>query len=145
VYTWRGVKAQTDEGAKILAAHGVHTIDDVKAGKAKFWATSLGWQAGVVAMYAKERANKVPPSPFGSADDIWNGGTGVTGSLGRAAKDVNDTITNSGPWNAVMKTVYNMGIEAAVLFGGAVLFIVAIVILLRRPLEKAAGTAAKAV
>lgn len=139
VYTWKGVAAQLDQGAKILSAHGVHTIADVKAGKAKFWATSPGWQAGVVAMYAKEAANRKPPSPFGSADDEWNGSNTVGGSFVNAVKD---TAKDFAPFNNIMTTLYNMGIEAAVLLGAAILFIGAIVLLLRRKLEKVAGPAA---
>lgn len=145
VYTWRGVAAQTDQGAKILAAHGVHTLADVKAGKAKFWATSPGWQAGVVAMYAKERANTKPPDPFGSADDQWNGSGTVGGSFTNAVKDGGSIITNSTPWNAVMQTVRNLGVMAALLFGAGILVVLGVTILLRKPLEKTVSTVVGAV
>lgn len=50
-YKWRGLNAQLSQGAKILAQHGVHTIQDIMSGKASFWATDPQWKAGVVSWY----------------------------------------------------------------------------------------------
>lgn len=52
-YKWSGVDNQLHEGAKILAQHGVHTIGDVRAGKAGWWATDANWKNGVSSWYDK--------------------------------------------------------------------------------------------
>lgn len=52
-YKWKGLNAQLSQGAKILAQHGVHNINDVMAGKAAFWATEPSWESGVKMWYDK--------------------------------------------------------------------------------------------
>lgn len=50
-YQWAGVDNQLHEGAKILSQHGVHSIADVRAGKASWWATDPSWKNGVSTWY----------------------------------------------------------------------------------------------
>lgn len=53
VSTWSGLAAQLQEGAKLLNQHGVHTIADVQAGKATWWATDSSWSSQVAAVYLR--------------------------------------------------------------------------------------------
>lgn len=53
VSTWSGLAAQLQEGAKLLNQHGVHTIADVQAGKATWWATDSTWSSQVAAVYLR--------------------------------------------------------------------------------------------
>lgn len=48
-----GLNAQLSQGAKILAQHDVHNINDIQAGKAAFWATDPSWAQGVVSWYSR--------------------------------------------------------------------------------------------
>lgn len=50
-YAWQGRENQYMYGAKWLAAHGVRTLDDLRAGKASSWATDPNWEAGVTSAY----------------------------------------------------------------------------------------------
>ena len=50
----------------------------------------------------------------------------------------NAVVNNVPPWDSLLKTVYNLGTEAAVLVGAVVLIVLAVVILMRKPLETAA-------
>lgn len=50
----------------------------------------------------------------------------------------NTVVANVPPWDSLLKTVYNMGIQGSVLLGAAILVVLGVVILLRKPLEKAA-------
>jgi hypothetical protein len=57
-YKWAGVDNQLHEGAKILSQHGVHTIADVRAGKAAWWATDPSWKNGVSTWYDQLKGGK---------------------------------------------------------------------------------------
>lgn len=48
-----GLANQLNQGAKILAEHGVHNIADIQAGKASWWATDPNWAQGVVSAYQR--------------------------------------------------------------------------------------------
>src|SRR6266496_2558166 len=50
-YRWAGLNNQLAEGAKILAKHGVYNINDVMAGKARWWATEPSWKNGVATWF----------------------------------------------------------------------------------------------
>lgn len=73
VSTWSGLEAQLREGAKILADHGVHSIDDVRAGKARWWATDPEWAKGVSDAYDKIKG--------GAGNFLNNVGSAVGGAL----------------------------------------------------------------
>lgn len=137
VYTWRGLDKQLDQGAKILAQHGVHRIEDVRAGKAKFWTPSAGWAEGVSANYnklladVKKRGIQIP-------------GTSVTipGTSGLSSVvDIPSAIAQAS--NAFLKQFNKMGLELAVLLGGALFIIAGLVVLFREPLAKAAKEGAE--
>jgi NlpC/P60 family len=48
---YSGVANQYRYGARTLASWGVHSLDDVLAGKARRWATDPAWEQGVASMY----------------------------------------------------------------------------------------------
>lgn len=50
-YAWQGRENQYMYGAKWLAAHGVHSLQDLLAGKASSWATDPNWESGVAQAY----------------------------------------------------------------------------------------------
>jgi|1185.fasta_scaffold00006_31 hypothetical protein len=52
-YKWAGTSAQLQEGAKLLAQHGVKSVADVRTGKATFWATDPDWASAVANEYDK--------------------------------------------------------------------------------------------
>lgn len=51
---YAGVENQYSNGARTLAAHGVHSLADVQAGKARWWATDPAWAQGVSAAYGSQ-------------------------------------------------------------------------------------------
>ncbi len=85
-YKWAGADAQLHEGAKILAAHGVHTIADVIAGKARWWATDPNWAKGVASWYNKIKNGFSSPSA-GSPTPSSPGG-GLLGQVLGLPKEV---------------------------------------------------------
>lgn len=92
VHTWSGADAQLHEGAKILAAHGVHTIADVRAGKARWWATDPAWKDGVSTWF--DKITKGFKDTFGGGIGGAIGGIGgALGSVLGLPKQVTDFLT----------------------------------------------------
>jgi hypothetical protein len=124
---YAGLDKQLDQGAKILKQHGVTTIDDVRAGRARFWATDPQWASGVSANYNKlikdvdKKGIQIP-------------GTGIT-IPGTQVFDVPSAISNS--TNAFLGQARKMGISFLVFTGAALIIIMGLIILFRKPLEEA--------
>ena len=47
-YKYAGIDGQLAEGTRLLASWGVHTIDDLAAGKAADWATDPNWELSLI-------------------------------------------------------------------------------------------------
>lgn len=133
VMTWKGLDKQLDQGAKILKKHDVTRIEDVRAGKAKFWATSPGWKDGVSKQYDRllktlKGGWKIPGTDIAVNNPVPD----VTGSIASAV-------------NAFLQQFYKLGISFAVLIGAGLLIVLGVVILLRAPLARASSKVAQTV
>lgn len=82
-YKWAGVDNQLHEGAKILAAHHVHTIADVRAGLARWWATDPAWAQGVSGWYDKIKGGFADTSTATTPTTGGSSGSGSGGLLGQ--------------------------------------------------------------
>lgn len=123
---WKGLDAQLNQGAKMLAQRGVRTVNDVAQGKAKFWATDPNWSAAVVKTYKQIAKN-------GFSTDI-----GSLFDRAKAAVDVPGAIQTA--TNQTLEQLRSAGISTAVFISGALLIIVGFTILFRAPLSRAAKT-----
>lgn len=130
VYTWAGLDRQLDQGAKILANHGVKTIDDVKAGKAKFWTPSKGWAESVAKVHARIT---------GGSDTVVVAENAALPGVGGIVDGVGSAIRES--VNGVLAQAYNASITGLVFFTAVLAVLAGLVIVFRAPLSKAAAAA----
>lgn len=136
-FKWAGLDKQLDQGGKILAQHGVHTVADVQAGKAAFWTKSAGWKEGVVANYARLQKDA-------GKKGIQIPGTGITipGTSGLSSVvDIPSAISQS--TNAFLSQARKMGITFMVVTGGMILVILGMILLFREPISRAGKAAAE--
>ena len=83
-YKYAGIDGQLAEGTRLLASWGVHTIDDLAAGKAADWATDPNWESAVLQWYGRLSAGlpayQTPQQPL--QDVVQCDTTTASGSTG---------------------------------------------------------------
>lgn len=104
------------------------------------WYASQGYFVRVKTKENAEKYKKEFPPKRGPGVDIPVVGSAVAEGTGNVTGAVPSV---SSPVNSALASVYNMGIQAAVLIGAGILIVLGAVILLRSPLNKAASTTAK--
>lgn len=83
-YKYAGIDGQLAEGTRLLASWGVHTIDDLAAGKAADWATDPNWESAVLQWYGRLSAGlpayQTPQQPLQDVVQCDAAASGSTGS-----------------------------------------------------------------